>query len=210
MRDGPGRHSGCPLHRQVCVSRWKDGLGACQGSTRSGFAVLSRSRLSSGAGEAQSLLCVACVVIHRLCCRAALWVGSGSGEALSWLSESEHRLPSSAVAAACPILIPLAQGTGSPGGHFLPSAFFSRQGPLVGTGHLTSCSHGWWLCRLGLSARWQQHCPALGAPSTALVLCSCRELPLLRLPIQIQGLLLPDGVGRAGDKGPPDALHSFL
>lgn len=140
MRDGPGRHSGCPLHRQVCVSRWKDGLGAHEGSTGSGFAVLSRSRLSSGAGEAQSLLCAACVVIHWLCCRAAPWVGSGSAEALSWLSEGEQRLLSSAAAAVCPILIPLAQGTGSPAGRFLPSSFFSRQRPLVATGHLTSCS----------------------------------------------------------------------
>lgn len=105
--------------------------------------MLSRSRLSFGTGEAQSLLCVACVVIDRLCCRAALWVGSGSAEALSWLSESEHGLLSSAAAAAaCPILIPLAQGTSSFGGHFLPSAFFSRQEPLVATGHLNLCSHG--------------------------------------------------------------------
>lgn len=80
------------------------------------------------------------MVIHRLCCRAAPWVGSGSLEALSWLSESEHGLVGSAAAAACPVLIPLAQGTGSPGGHCLPSSFFSRQGPLVATGQLFSCS----------------------------------------------------------------------
>lgn len=110
----------------------------------------------------------------------------------------------------CPILIPSAQGTGSPGGRSLPSCFCSTQGPLVATGHLTLRSRGSWLLRPGLSARWHQQCPALGAPSTALVLCSCRELPLLRLPVQIQGLLLPDGVGRAGDKGPPDTLHGLL
>uniref|UniRef100_A0A674H2W1 NADPH-dependent diflavin oxidoreductase 1 n=1 Tax=Taeniopygia guttata TaxID=59729 RepID=A0A674H2W1_TAEGU len=37
-----------------------------------------------------------------------------------------------------------------------------------------------------------------------------RELSVLRLPTPVQGLLLPDRVGRAGDKGLPDTLHRLL
>lgn len=38
----------------------------------------------------------------------------------------------------------------------------------------------------------------------------CRELLVLWLPPEIQGLLLPGRVGRAGDKGLPDTLHGLL
>ncbi|XP_072792598.1 NADPH-dependent diflavin oxidoreductase 1 isoform X2 [Taeniopygia guttata] len=69
---------------------------------------------------------------------------------------------------------------------------------------------GSWLCRPGLAGRQHQQCPALGAPSTAPVLCSRRELSVLRLPTPVQGLLLPDRVGRAGGKGLPDTLHRLL
>lgn len=215
------------LQAGLCSAQGKEGLGALEGLDRHqrccGWVETSWALKES----APELVCAACVIIHRLCCQAAPWGRAGQGSAaarchlpisgvglLSLSSAVQGVVPLSLFHPHCPgsqreAANGLMEGNstwGSPCPTCPPPPAFPAHKDLWLPQVTCSQAHTTpKFCGCQLPQPLQGVCST--QPSWSAL---CRELLVLWLPPEIQGLLLPGRVGRAGDKGLPDTLHGLL